>query len=98
MTETTQPIEMTEEARLKAQKRRNVWLAWSLVAFVVIVGLTTAIRIQETDFSGGDRLYFSGYLDEAAKEKSDREAAARYEASQAAETQQATEAAGDSDE
>ena len=98
MTETTQPIEMTEEARLKAQKRRNVWLAWSLVAFVVIVGLTTAIRIQETDFSGGDRLYFSGYLDEAAKEKSDREAEARYEASQAVESEQAAESAGDSDE
>ena len=98
MTETTPPTEQTEEARLKAQKRRNVWLAWSLVAFVVIVGLTTAIRIQETDFSGGDRLYFSGYLDEAAKEKSDREAQARYEASQATESEQAAEPVGDSDE
>lgn len=67
-------------AVLKAQKRRNVWLAWALVAFVVIVGVTTAIRIQQTDFSGGDRLYFSGYMDEAAKEKADREAQARVEA------------------
>ena len=68
------------QAVLNAQKRRNVWLAWALVAFVVIVGVTTAIRIQEADFSGGDRLYFSGYLDEAAKEKADREAIARAEA------------------
>lgn len=58
---------------LAAQKRRNMWLAAALVGFVVIVGVTTAVRIQETDFSGGDRLYFSGYLDEAAKEKADRE-------------------------
>ena len=98
MTETTQPVELTEEARLKAQKRRNVWLAWSLVAFVVIVGLTTAIRIQETDFSGGDRLYFSGYLDEAAKEKADREAQERIEARAAAEREQAAQADGDGDE
>ena len=68
---------------LKAQKRRNVWLAWALVAFVVIVGVTTSIRIQQTDFSGGDRLYFSGYLDEAAKDKRDREAIERARAAQA---------------
>lgn len=68
---------------LKAQKRRNVWLAWALVAFVIIVGVTTAIRIQQTDFSGGDRLYFSGYLDEAEKDKRDREAIERARAAQA---------------
>ena len=70
---------------LKAQKRRNAWLALSLVAFVVIVGVTTAIRIQETDFSNGDRLYFSGYLDEAASEKADRETQKRIAERQAAE-------------
>ena len=75
----TEPTTDTQ-AVLNAQKRRNVWLAWALVAFVVIVGVTTAVRIQEADFSGGDRLYFSGYLDEAAKEKADREAIARAEA------------------
>ncbi|MEL7042143.1 MAG: hypothetical protein AAGL90_11510 [Pseudomonadota bacterium] len=77
------------DALLKAQKRRNVWLAFALVAFVVIVGVTTAIRIQETDFSGGDRLYFSGYLDEAEKEAADREAEARYEAFRAEEAARA---------
>ena len=70
-------------AILRAQKRRNVWLAWALVAFVVIVGVTTAIRIQQTDFSGGDRLYFSGYLDEAEKDKRDREAIERARAAEA---------------
>ena len=83
MSETTETPELTPEARLQAQKRRNVWLAWSLVAFVVIVGVTTSIRIQQTDFSGGDRLYFSGYLDEAAKDKRDREAIERARAAQA---------------
>lgn len=76
--------EVDAAAILKAQKRRNVWLAWALVAFVVIIGVTTAIRIQQTDFSGGDRLYFSGYLDEAAKDKRDREAIERAEAAEAA--------------
>ena len=80
MTETTQVETPDPGAILKAQKRRNAWLALALVAFVVIVGVSTALRIQETDFSGGDRLYFSGYLDEAAKEKADREAIARAEA------------------
>ena len=44
----------------------------------MIVGLTTALRIQDTDFGSGDRLYFSGYLDEAAveaKSRKSREAA-----------------------
>lgn len=85
-------------AVLKAQKRRNVWLAWALVAFVVIVGVTTAIRIQQTDFSGGDRLYFSGYMDEAAKEKADREAQARVEALIAEQQVEAAETAEQGDE
>jgi hypothetical protein len=37
-------------------------------------------------------LYFSGYLDEAAKEKADREAQARIEARQAAEREDAAPA------
>lgn len=83
MSETeTQPV-VDASALLKAQKRRNLWLAWALVAFVVIVGVSTAIRIQQSDFSGGDRLYFSGYLDEAEKDKRDREAVERARAAQA---------------
>ncbi len=83
MSETETQTVVDAEALLKAQKRRNLWLAWALVAFVVIVGVSTAIRIQQSDFSGGDRLYFSGYLDEAAKDKRDREAVERARAAQA---------------
>ena len=83
MTEPMSQSEPDAAAILKARKRRNVWLAWALVAFVVIVGVTTAMRIQQADFSGGDRLYFSGYLDEAAKEKRDREAVERARAAEA---------------
>lgn len=83
MSDQTPVPEIDPELRLKAQKRRNVWLALSLVAFVVIVGVSTAVRIQETDFSSTDRLYFSGYMDEAASEKADREAQARAEARKA---------------
>ena len=86
------------EMLLKAQNRRNAWLAVALVAFVVIVGVPTAIRIQETDFSGGDRLYFTGYMDEAASEKADRVAQERIAARQAAEAATDTEAADNGDE
>ena len=86
------------EMLLKAQKRRNAWLAVALVAFVVVVGVTTAIRIQETDFSGGDRLYFTGYMDEAASEKADRVAQERIAARQAAEAATAAEATDNGDE
>ncbi|MFN3211547.1 MAG: hypothetical protein ACE37M_00440 [Henriciella sp.] len=89
MTETQTPTEEHAALQLKAQKRRNAWLALALVGFVVIVGVSTALRIQETDFSGGDRLYFSGYLDEAEKEKADRDAEARYDAMRAEEAAQA---------
>lgn len=77
MTDPIVPTSPDAEAILKAQKRRNLWLAIALVAFVAIVGVSTALRIQETDFSGGDRLYFTGYLDEAAKDEADRRAEAR---------------------
>lgn len=79
MTDPIPAVQPDAAARLQAQKRRNMWLALALVAFVVLVGVSTALRIQETDFTGGDRLYFSGYMDEAASEKADREAQARIE-------------------
>lgn len=85
MTEPVPAPALDAEAFRKAQKRRNMWLALALVAFVAIVGITTAIRIQQTDFGGGDRLYFSGYMNEAAKEKAARESDARAEEALAAE-------------
>ena len=101
MTEPTQIDAQDPAAILQAQKRRNAWLAFALVAFVVIVGVSTALRIQEADFSGGDRLYFSGYLDEAASEKADREAQKRIAERQAAEAaarEAAAVEAGESDD
>ncbi len=95
MTEPATTVVIDEDALKKAQKRRNAWLALALVAFVVIVGVSTALRIQETDFSGGDRLYFSGYMDEAASEKADREAQARISARLEAEAAAAETAAGE---
>ena len=86
MTDPVPTVEVDTAALQKAQKRRNAWLALALVAFVVIVGVSTALRIQETDFSGGDRIYFSGYMDEAASEKADREAQGRIAARQAEQT------------
>ena len=97
MTDPMPTDQIDAEAHLKAQKRRNAWLAFALVAFVIVVGVTTALRIQETDFSGGDRLYFSGYMDEAASEKADREAQKRIAERQAAEAA-AAEAAESGDE
>ncbi|MEO1554579.1 MAG: hypothetical protein AAFR82_11675 [Pseudomonadota bacterium] len=85
MTEANPNISPDADALLKAQKRRNAWLAIALVAFVVVVGVSTAVRIQETDFSDGDRLYFTGYMDEAASEQADRTAQERIAARQAAE-------------
>ena len=42
--EAPQPPERDEAAR-KAQKRRNVWLALALVAFVILVAATTILRL-----------------------------------------------------
>lgn len=96
MSDPISAIAPQDTARLQAQKRRNMWLALALVAFVVLVGVSTALRIQETDFTGGDRLYFSGYMDEAASEKADREAQARIEAlSQEQATEASNEGQGD---
>lgn len=38
------PPQLDDEAR-KAQKRRNLWLAIALVAFVVLVAMTTMLRL-----------------------------------------------------
>ena len=96
MSENTPQPTHDAAAILKAQKRRNVWLALALVAFVVIVGVSTVVRLQQSDFSGGDRLYFSGYLDEAAKDKRNREAEERARAADATESD--TTAAQDPDD
>ncbi|WP_298126177.1 hypothetical protein [Brevundimonas sp.] len=34
------------DAELSARKRRNVWIAGALVAFIVLIFLTTFLRMQ----------------------------------------------------
>ena len=45
MTEQMPGPEEHDDTARKAQKRRNIWLAAALVAFVVLVALTTMIRL-----------------------------------------------------
>ncbi|MEO1475737.1 MAG: hypothetical protein AAFS13_05090 [Pseudomonadota bacterium] len=47
MAETGDVTEQAEAERLAAQKKRNVWLAIALFAFVILVGLVSAIRLAE---------------------------------------------------
>lgn len=47
-----------ERARLAAQKKRNMWLALALFAFVVIVGVTTVIRLGDADLSKDGGIYW----------------------------------------
>lgn len=63
------PQPLTAEQRA-AQKRRNVWLALALVAFVVLVGVTTVIRIQDTDMSKSEGFYFDGKAPQISSEES----------------------------
>ena len=83
---------------IKAQKRRNMWLGLALVAFVALVGVTTAFRLQASDFGARDRLYFSGYLDEAAAEKKEREQRASTETLEATPEGDLPESVSGSDE
>ena len=48
-----------EDVRKAAQKRRNFWLALALFAFVVIVGVTTMIRLGDSDLGPDGGLYWS---------------------------------------
>lgn len=44
MSDRPEPPQLDEEAR-RAQKRRNLWLALALIAFVVLVAVTTMLRL-----------------------------------------------------
>lgn len=53
---------MSPEA-LKAQKKRNLWLALGLVVFVILVGTMTAIRIGDANLSKDGGFYFTGSME-----------------------------------
>lgn len=48
---------MTEE-ELKARKKRNMWLALALAGFVILVGVTTAVRISQTGMGPDQEFYW----------------------------------------
>jgi len=67
----TVEVPQLSAAERAAQKKRNVWLALALLAFVVLVGVTTVIRIQGTDYSKSDGFYFDGKLQTKSPSKPD---------------------------
>ncbi len=42
-----QSAKAVEDARLAAQKKRNVWLGLALLGFVLLVGVVSALRLAE---------------------------------------------------
>ncbi|KCZ93879.1 hypothetical protein [Hyphomonas johnsonii] len=54
---TTAP-QMDPEA-IRARKKRNVWLGLALFGFVVLVGITTVIRLAGADLSNGAGFYYN---------------------------------------
>lgn len=53
------PAARLEPEALVARKRRNIWLGAALFGFVVLVGVTTVIRLSTTDLSEGASFYYS---------------------------------------
>jgi hypothetical protein len=47
----SEPVILTPE-ELKARKRRNLWLAWSIVAFVLLVFAITVSKMQALSLLG----------------------------------------------
>mgnify|MGYP003658994315 CR=1 FL=1 len=43
---------------LKAQKKRNIWIAIALITFVVLVGTTTALRLGASDMGKDGGMYW----------------------------------------
>ena len=48
-----------DPAAIAARKKRNVWLGLALFGFVVLVAVTTVIRLSNTDLSDGAGSYYS---------------------------------------
>ncbi|RIJ28826.1 hypothetical protein [Henriciella algicola] len=52
------PPRLDEDAR-QAQKRRNWWLALALFAFVILVGVTTVVRLADSELGPDGGFYWS---------------------------------------
>lgn len=53
------PAARLEPEALAARNKRNIWLGLALFGFVVLVGVTTVIRLSSTDLSEGASFYYS---------------------------------------
>ncbi|MGB3624805.1 MAG: hypothetical protein WA989_03190 [Henriciella sp.] len=60
MADPVQPdqVHADDAGRRAAQKRRNLWLGLALFAFVIIVGLTTVIRLGDAELGPDGGLYW----------------------------------------
>ena len=59
MTDQTPPQpQPLDAAALKARKRRNLWLGLALFGFVILVGVTTMIRLGDSDLGPDGGLYW----------------------------------------
>ena len=58
---------------VRARKRRNLWLALALLGFVILVGVVTAVRVQESFSDPCARMYLSGNMSDAQEDARCRE-------------------------
>ena len=61
-----QPAQLDAPGRA-AQKRRNLWLGLALLGFVVLVGLTTFVRLKNSTPSEVGFYYHNGQSDESTE-------------------------------
>lgn len=52
----------SNDPALAAQRRRNLWLGLALFGFVVLVGVSTAIRLQDAALTDDNSFYFNGSM------------------------------------
>jgi hypothetical protein len=48
----TEPAPLTPEQEA-ARKRRNVWIFWALIGFIVLIFVTTVVRLTRNVATGG---------------------------------------------
>lgn len=62
---------LSEEA-IQARKRRNLWLAWALVAMIVLVMVITMVRLSEGTHREADRREAEGLSPVATPNQGER--------------------------
>ena len=50
--------EEAKAAFIKARKQRNIWIGGGLFAFVILVGIVTALRLAENGLGPGQEIYY----------------------------------------